>query len=239
MSNLSSIIEKIRKLQAKAKDEATTEAEAALFGAKVADLLIKHSLDPSILDDVKSEEMLVDTELYPRNYTHPWRTALANSVAKLYFCKVLIITTQRTTEFTNAKKRMLFIGKPHNRAISISMLEYFESVIARLAKEKYSGKSDIAAFERGCGIRLADRIIDLYNSLQRPPAGTDRSVPALYQTEEKAVLAVYERYRPREGKNVNLGSNSAALRAGMEAAKGISLSAQVKAAARQGTRLLN
>ena len=118
-------------------------------------------------------------------------------------------------------------------------MEYFESVIARLAKEKYSGKGDIAAFERGCGLRLSDRIIDLYNSLRRPLAGGDRSVPALYQTEEKAVLAVYERYRPRAGKNVNLGGNSAALRAGMKAANDISLSAQVKQAARESTRLLN
>ena len=238
MSKLADIIKKIKALQAKARDSATTEAEQMAFAAKVSELLIKHSLDPSVLDDIKQDEILVSTEMYPRNYTHPWRPVLAKSVAQLYFCKILLITTERTTEYTNAKKRMLFIGKPHNRAIAISMFEHFENTIKRMATDRYSGRGDIATFERGCGLWLANRIDEYYHSLQRPSPAGDRSVPILYQTEEKAVQVVYEGYNPRTGKSLNLGTNSAALWAGMQAAKDIHIGGQVTHTMREGIRLL-
>ena len=227
MAKLNDIIDRIRKLQAKANDSATTEAEASLFAAKVAELLIQHSLDPSVLKDVTQEEIVVNSEIYDKAYVHPWRTNLANAVSRLYFCRLLIMTLEPTSKFQNAKKRMAFIGKPHNRAISISMFQHFEKTINRLARERYENRGDIAAFERGCGLRLVQRIDEYYVSLQKPTPKGDTSVPVLYKSEEKQVQDYLAKMQTRKIKQ-RYDLNSRAVQEGMRAAHTISLNTQVQ-----------
>ena len=50
------LIDRIRKLQAKANDKATTEEEALAFSAKVAQLLAQHNLDEAALDAPEEED---------------------------------------------------------------------------------------------------------------------------------------------------------------------------------------
>ena len=227
MSKLDSIIDKIKALQAKAQDSSCTEAEQAAFAAKVSELLTKHNLDREVLNSVSVED-LVKSETLSKNLVHPWRANLGNAVAQLYFCKMLIITVSPTTATSNAKKRLMFFGKDHNRAVAISMFEHFEQTIKRLATEKYTSKGDIDAFERGCGLALASRIWEVYESMRKPQPTIDKSVPALFKSELQVVEEfVKSKYQYKLGKTRTYELTSEAAWAGRQAARDIPINNQL------------
>jgi hypothetical protein len=227
MSKLDSIINKIKALQAKAQDSSCTENEQAAFAAKVSELLTKHNLDREVLNSVSVED-LVKSETLSKNLVHPWRANLGNAVAQLYFCKMLIITVSPTTATSNAKKRLMFFGKDHNRVVAISMFEHFEKTIKRLATEKYTSKGDIDAFERGCGLALASRILEVYDSMRKPQPTIDKSVPALFESELQVVENwIRDKYQIKPTKSRSYDVHSDAARAGLQAAENIPINNQL------------
>lgn len=228
MAKLDKIIEQIRALQAKAQDKSCTEAESASFAAKVSELLTKYNLDQKDLEKGTTTQELIESEILERNFVHPWRPILAQSVANLYFCRSLIITLSPTSKYTNAKKRLMFIGKAHNRAVAISMFSHFETTIHRLATEKYTRKSEIDTFERSCGLHLSDRIFEIYSNLQRPAPSGDRSVPVLFKSEKDLVDEFTQKqYSPRIGKKTKFQLDGEAARDGRIAARQIPVQTQI------------
>jgi hypothetical protein len=229
MDNLSGIVEKIKKLQAKANDSATTEAEAMLFAAKVQELLTAHNLDGAVLDNSEEDEKanIIEQEQYGGSYQYPWRGTLAHQVGKLYFCKVFNDISYGDNPYGNRKKTLTFVGKKHNRAIAISMFQYLDSCVSRLARAHYNDRSDLLAFERGCGLRLAARVAEKYKELNnRYNVTVDSRLPVLYKTEMDLVDAHLQKLHFTTNKR-KYDLNSSAAREGARAGDTISLDGQI------------
>jgi Protein of unknown function (DUF2786) len=231
------IIEKIRKLAAKASCDATTEAEASAFASKVQEMLAAHNLDASILDDSDEDAREIDKEQMPVMYNDPWRRLLALRVAQLYFCSMY--SSERYDERTHRMRPAIyFVGRAHNRAIALSMYDYLQSTVVRLSREYSRERADQLGFQRGCGVRLAERCQELHRLHAKPEVkhAPGSGLPALYQSENELI----EDFK----KNLGLVSISnrtrldgAAAVAGGRAAEGISLGAQVGNSSMRGRML--
>jgi hypothetical protein len=229
------IIDKIRKLAAKASCEATTEAEASAFASKVQEMLAAHNLDASILND--SDEDEIDTEQMPVMYNDPWRRSLARDVARLYFCDVY--SSERYDEKTHRMRPAIyFVGRAHNRAVALSMYGYLQSTVVRLSREYSRERADQLGFQRGCGMRLAERCSALHKLHAKPevrhPEGS--GLPALYQTEDKLVQE-FNKTLGLESTRIRTDVSGEAAAAGGRAAERISLGAQVGAGSARGRML--
>lgn len=234
-----SIIEKIRKLRAVAERGKLGEAESALFAAKVAELLQEHGLSMSDIAEVDREDHVED-ENFEMMYADPWRMSLFRSAEKLYFCYSF------ATEFLvqgKLRKGRVIVGRPHNVATLRETYQYLEETTLRLARDYARdnvGSYDSAracriGFERGCGVRLAERLRDLYvqqSSSSAPPTATGGNLPALYATElALAKNFAHEKYQLSSGRGRGSSINAHGL-SGMRAADGVSLSAQVSGSTR-------
>lgn len=203
------LLEKIRKLQAKALGT-DNEAEAAAFAAKVQNLLAQHNLD---LSDIEQMEEVFGEEDFGEKYIDPWRRRLAAAVARYYMCEFC-----NDMIWSDKKKKLVksftIMGKKHNRVVAISMYHYLTTTTVRLASQyaraegkkwleevkewKREGYSDTEAkdlagdpptlrrsalgFERGCGERLATRLNTLRAELRSKP---NDPLPALIVSELK------------------------------------------------------
>jgi hypothetical protein len=178
----------------------------------------------------KEDEIEVGEEIHDVAFTHPWRTIFGGAVAELYFCNVYIKTVAPKTKYTNVKKRMVFVGKPHNREVAISMFLHLESTINRLARERYEGRGDIAAFERGCGLELARRIRDHVAALRANRVSpSDSRMLALYDTEKKAVKDYTDKLHLQQGGVRKFNTHTEAAQHGKREAHNISFADQVSA----------
>src|SRR5690606_36890880 len=95
-------------------------------------------------------------------------------------------------------------------------------------------------FRRGAGLRLYQRLVDLYNAQNAAvPAASGGNLPALYRTEENAIAAwkkamFGDDIRKARTKSIRIGAYGAA---GMAAADKISLNTQIRET--RANRLLN
>lgn len=236
--NQESLIKKLQALKAKAEDGSVTEEEAALYAAKVAELLQKHNLSEAALD-VKEEEQEVGEERMQNSKTNdPWAIALAGAVAELYFCDIYTLTNRQT-----GRKKVAFVGKPHNIAVAMSMTDYLIKTIGRLANQYACSPQAIAdwdytftrarnGFERGAGDRMFDRITQMRIDQtkaepQRSATGNPSNLPALYQDESKLVANYMEQLSLRKGRGRGSDTSGSHAEHGRRAADGISLNTQV------------
>lgn len=232
------LLRKIRALRAKAEDPSVTEAEAAAYAAKVAELLQKHNLSEASLEiDEKDEEGVV-RETWEGDYlTDSWRRLICNAVAALYFCKGFgeDLGTHRT-----ARKRRVqhFVGKPHNIIVAREMSEYLINTTLRLGKtwqrDNHGTHASFVNFIRACGYRLTERVQELHKAQtaaapQRAANGNPSNLPALY-ADENTLIA---QFLKSEGVSLhNVGSRQDAVGAGALAGRRagdtISLSTQIQ-----------
>lgn len=237
MTSNETIIERIRKLNAKANDKSVTEAEAALYAQKVAELLQQHNLSESSLD-VKEDDQDVTEDRFENSWTNnPWTHEIANYVAQLYFCDFYYIRHGQ-------RCKIVFVGKPHNIEVAKSMTDYLIKTVTRLAlayAQSPIAKADFDwtpvrarnGFQRGAARRLAQRLNAMYqeqakaNKPERAASGNPANLPALYQDEAKLVQAYIDRLNlgVGRGRGSSTGGNHAAN--GRNAANNISLNSQV------------
>lgn len=232
------LIDKIRALKAKA-EKTDNEHEAAAFAAKVQELLTKHNLHISDveIDDEEQEDM--ERVTYDPRYTDPWRRVLCGATARLYMCDIYM-DYMWDDKKQKTKTVVVFVGRPHNIVVAQEMFEYLVATTLRLAREY--GRGDRKAqlgFERGCGLRLADRMEALRaeqtrGTPKRDVAGNPGNLPALYMDEAEQIAKIFEGLGLKTKSNrTKLNGHSAA---GAEAAEGVSLNTQV--GGRSATRLL-
>lgn len=186
------LLRKLRALRAKADDPSITEAEASLYADKVAQLLQQHNLHESSLEQEEPDEIV--EERWEGDYlTDDWRRSICNQVAKLYFCSAYSEPTRKPGK---AARLHVFVGKAHNIAIARDMSEYLINTTLRLAKDwrkaNFATHSEFVNFLRGCGIRISERVYELYKAQreavpQRATSGNPANLPALYEDESKLI----------------------------------------------------
>lgn len=234
------LIERIRKLKAKAEDPSVTEAEAALYAAKVAELLQQYNLSEAAIEiDEQKEEVGEQTFGIGSSGVNPWAHQLSSMVAKLYFCSVYL----RPVPFKQAIN-FVFVGKPHNIDVAKSMFEYLVKTINRLANEYANspaamvqpGYSFVRArngFQRGASARMQSRIWVLYkeqaqaNKPQRSDKGNPSNLPALYEDEESLIKAYMASLGLRNKRGGGSDTSGAHAAQGYNRAGSISMNGQI------------
>ena len=235
-ANTDKLIDKLRKLQAKANDPNISEAEAMLYAGKVAELLQQHNLSESSLNVAEQDQNITENEFKNSKSVLPWAREVAQGVAALYFCRIYYYARQ--------DGRIVFVGKPHNVEIAKSMCECLMKTINRLSKEyahanRYSGEGEgkmRRQFENGAGRRVMQRLFDLRREQTREKplrsaTSNPSNLPALYEDEDtlvKSFLAT-KNLRKSSGRDLRGNSHTAA---GSAAGNSISLSAQVSGSSR-------
>lgn len=232
------LVDKLRKLKAKADDPNISEAEAALYAAKVAELLQQHNLSEAMLS-AEEQESVVEERVESSKAHDPWANQMAMAVARLYFCSLLLI------KVGSQKTNFIFVGKPHNIEVAKSMTLYLIKTIGRLAVTYANSNEAIMSdpnwsftrarngFERGAGERMRRRLNGMYadqtaSKPQRAASGNPSNLPALYEDElglTKAFIAAMANVRAGRGRGSNTSGDHAAR--GFAAAGNISLNTQV------------
>jgi hypothetical protein len=226
---MENVSEKMRKLFAKANDSSVTEEEALSYMNKVQELLAKHNLDMSSLEE-KEEDIKMDKTILETPYGHiKWRRDLMCAVAKLFFCKGYILqgTALNSKGKVKDTNKFVFAGHEHNRQIAISMFEYLCKSVVRLSRDFSSDTNTRYHFEQGCGYRLTIRVYNKIDETNQPyQNGEKNNLPALYSTELSLVDDFLSDNKFKTMQNRRLNANNITM-AGYRAADGISLNNQV------------
>jgi hypothetical protein len=259
------LIDKIRKLRAKAEDSSVTEAEASAYATKVAELLAQHGLDEAALE-MPEQSDVAEEQLDDKYMTDPWRRAICLSAARLYFCsgytyqsytrhdparhppernyEGLLLAADRRSFVTQFAFR--FVGRRHNAVIAKEMSTYLIATTCRLAlafrREYSASRAEYLDFARGCAARLSERLDALYWQQRRAAAprhaanGNPGNLPALYADEETLIAKWIEANLALKAmRGGGISEGGWGSDAGRRAADTVSLSAQV---AGSSTRML-
>lgn len=241
MSNVNTVrIENIvRKLHAKASDPSIGEAEAALYMAKVNELLIEHNLSDAVLNSKDAEDIQIDEEyvIFPY-YTSMYGT-LAAVTGRLFFCEVYRmkvdnpnkkIMTPRGVSFVQVDA-FFFVGKAHNRAVAMSMFDFFVKTIRRMAKKYTDNQTEQNRFAVGACGGLAHRILAQSKRNEAPMiehVGEKTNLPALIKSEAEANKSfISEKCGDLKKSRSRAVAFTDAVAAGRKAAQDISLGNQI------------
>lgn len=218
---------KIRALMAKANDPSVTEQEAALFAAKVQELLVKNGLSMGDVKDTEAERGEIGGQKHKERWKSPARKALLRAVCRYYMCEAVSPGKGHDT--------WTIIGRPHNVVVALEMTDYLIATVIRLSNQygKANIGSNVIDFRRGCMARLAERLLVLraQAAAAKPeykPDGNPGNLPALFKSEAQLVEAHMIKSIPglryTKAKPLKQGNDAARGRA---AAEGVSLHQQV------------
>jgi uncharacterized protein DUF2786 len=226
-SKTKALLEKIRKLKAKADDPGTTEEESMAFAAKVAELLAEHGLEEAQLE-IKDQDGLTHEDQLVNWSASPWRRSLVCAICALYM--VTPLTAQKGKKWT-------LVGRPANIIMVKEMATYLIKTTLRLSNQygKEHPGAHVIDFRRGCFSRLTQRILELKRQQaaqaapQYSPSGNPQNLPALYTNETNLmnmyITATWGKVKAsRSGK---LRFQGADAYAGMQAGDSISLNQQI------------
>lgn len=241
-----SIIDKIRKLQAKA-NSTNSQAEAEAFASKVQQLLAQHNLDLADIEDPTPVEFLTEDMGANRTGKH-WRATLASAVCKYYMCSMHM-------SYHKGNSRVFYVtGKAHNRAIAISMYEYLIQTVRRLARnhgkaliKDYKDNQDEwrsmgidyqkdppnlklarGDFDKGCCLGLAQRLLEMHYELTRKAKPNTSSTALIVKTESELAVEAMNKLHPNLSsfKSRGITEKRGSMQAGRYAAKNVSLNSQ-------------
>jgi hypothetical protein len=163
MENLSSITDRIQKLWTQATDKGVTESEAALFTAKVHELLARYNLDLSIVEQ-PTEEGCIEESVLSAGALKPWQTTLAVDVATLCLATCFQSTTYPQGR---AVKHIMFVGSKANIAMAKALFSHLLQAVPRIRNEEKKAEGMTGnlrwgnSFDLGCSSRLRARIREM------------------------------------------------------------------------------
>jgi hypothetical protein len=170
------IIEKIQKLLKKAENSATTPQEAAIFMAKVQELLLEHKLTMSDLSG--SDDDITDNldPLFEGNNIHVWKSILANVLTKAHGVYCLI-------KRTHSGNKIVMIGRPSSATIVRCLFAHCQTEIDRLAKSSCKGRGATYAnnFRVGAVAAINDAIKEELARQRLAYAGNEKALVIINQ----------------------------------------------------------
>ena len=217
------MLDKVAKLRAKANDAAVTEAEAALFMAKVAELLAQHNLTEAMLNarDASREQGPIGTKPFGQRVPDAWRERILMGVARLYYCRV---TFGMKGSKANPHDYRLS-GRDHNVVVAAAMAEYLFATVKRMAREYSPISREQKDYRKGAGDRLYRRLWDMAEAQRRPiAADPSNGVALMVISEDKALDDYLGDIKSYKAKGHRYGESA---RDGWEEAGNIGLNTQV------------
>lgn len=195
----SAVIRKAKKLLALSKS--ANENEASLAAARLSELCVRHNIAMTQLHDTRSERLEVKQDLvYASQRKSSWRGILASGIGKGFLVYPLWIKGAN----------LIFAGTPDNLSMAVDTFFYLEEVIERTTrgwmKENFrSGKADSESFKLGMAGRLARRLRDRREQMERTgltnTGQTDMSNEIV--TQECTALVVSRAIQKIEASNAN------------------------------------
>lgn len=124
------VLARVKKMLALGKDAAATEGERDNALRMAYNLLAKHNLS---IEDLQADEVQEVRERQDAVVSADrWARSLAQSVAKLFFCRYFYMATG-----TSGKDRHCFVGKQSNAITARYMSEYLIASVKREASKRY------------------------------------------------------------------------------------------------------
>jgi hypothetical protein len=230
----------LRALLRRAKDLASTEAEAALAMRRVHALLAEHRLS---LHDLGESDERIEDDSY-RTQTAPWARCVLDACARYFFCGYMVAEYDERSSgeripHQNMDKHVFF-GERHNVVSAKAMSEYLLQTIDRLANEA-SAKLPIAeriaykrSYRAACSVRIANRLVEMMRASSAAALTFEgTTLPALIGEYDKAQSDFQQhvqRYKSRNALTVESGGaagHKAGTRDGRRAGNAVSLARQV------------
>lgn len=247
-------MKRLRALLAKARDPSVGEAEASAFMAKVQQMLERENLEMSDVDAAQATASVGEDAMLEK-YDDPWRRHIAQAAARLYYCDMYVswwwdkaADPMRDLPFPQPhlwRRRPSFVvvGQAHNVLVAQQMIRYLIDTTRRLSCAYSRVRAEQLAFERGCGLRLAQRLRELHVAARAASlaerarlSSQGQTLPALYDAaEEQNKVHMASKGLVKHGRGTTkLNAHS---RVGMTQADGVSLAPQVGASS--GAALLS
>lgn len=224
------IIDKVRKLMAKANDPSVTESEAMAYAAKAQKMLEEHNLSLLDITDVEAIEGVGALKWDPKYGSRAWRRLIAISAARVYMCQLVL--TQVYASVRGGKNEWrpgyMLVGRKVSVDVAKSMIDYLLATGFRLSKNYSSVEKDRRSFEEGYGIRISQRLDEMFKA-SAGPSSDGSGLPALYKNElEAAANWIKDSIPGAKTKDVALTTKNHHGRAGFDAANSVSLGAQME-----------
>lgn len=169
------ILDKIRKLKTKAEGT-SNEAEAEIFNQKVQELMHRHNITSLGFKTDRHGKRVSSI------YSEPWRRSLAFACAESNFCKVIIIHTHRPNGAPYNHIEML--GSEANTEAAVALYDTMERTVLNMAKVYSPVRRHRLSYEKGMGIRLAQRIVTRHEAAMAQPAPEKGGLPAVVDQEQ-------------------------------------------------------
>lgn len=216
------MLDRVAKLRAKAQGT-DNEAEAAIFLAKVAEMLAKHNLDEAMLDarDSDREQGPIGRHNFGQRVPDAWRERIVTGVARVYFCKI-------TFGLKNGKADphdWRFNGREHNAIVAMAMAEYLFATVKRMAREYSPISREQKNFRKGAADRLYNRLYKMAEDARpKGPIPESNRMALMVIDEDRAVADFVGNVKSIPNKSHRHGAGSSA---GWEAGGSIGLNTQV------------
>lgn len=218
------LLDTIAKLKAKAEGT-NNEAEAALFAAKVAELLAKHNLDEAMLRarDADREQGPLGKHPFGQRVPDAWRERILIGVAKLYQCQTMFHRKGSAVDQWSWQ----IVGREHNAIVAKAMAEYLFATVKRMAREYSPVSREQKDYRKGAGDRLYHRLWTMAEEQRKPTSssGDATGTALMVVTEDQAIAEYLGDIKQSKGKGHKYGEASYD---GYEEAGRIGLNTQVK-----------
>lgn len=176
------IINKVKKILAIAHDEGAAEGERDNALRMAYNLMAKHNLSMTSLQD-KPEDRGMREEMF---YGRPWATSLCNSVASMFFCHYIV----RKSPLKNMAGH-IFVGKESNAATALEMSRWLiDSIKKEASRRAYALNENMTwrrSFCEGAVSKIRVRIRDMKEEVSKEAGtGTSLILVSLYDSEKEA-----------------------------------------------------
>lgn len=139
----SKTLDKIRKLLAKAKDPASSEAEVEVFMKKAQELMIKNNIEEGDIEihpsDINKDEIVAELwKVFSFKYTN-FEWELIDAIADFHHCQIIHRKNYKAEKYKDMKKgHVLNVwGTKENRMIVTEMYEVLSHKFLTLAEIRY------------------------------------------------------------------------------------------------------
>lgn len=180
------VIEKIRKILARANDmTGTTEAERETAMKMAHTLLVKHNLSLSETKEVTEER---SKDFFARS-SDIWTRSIMDSISELYFCKYFYM--KRPDPAVN-RDHHFFVGLASNVETAKIISRFVVDSVSQESNVLKRGRRDASSFGRSFCLAAAYKIKERCETLRKeaeaehnnPSGGTSLVLASLYEQEK-------------------------------------------------------
>lgn len=216
---MTDVVDKVRKLLAKARDAGASEAEAETCARKARELMDEHELTD---EAVREKNAGPTMSAHQPKYMDPWRRDIIHCAARYYGCVAV---------FNVPRKSYVLFGRESSRLVAESMVQYLDDTVRRLALEwRHSvdgTRAQLLDFERGCGTRIAYRLHKMCEVMTTPSPENSGTTSVALVDELGAATGLMQSTMRTSTSRPKTQLKGDGARAGRAAADSVSLGGQV------------